>query len=115
MTTFVYVSKDITPEQFLHIGNPTLQNLIDTELMDYIAKLLPTDNVNKMTDVLRSFVKNLHEKFPDYNFKVPNKKRLPKLNEYDIYRMIYDAFFSKSSIPKLKNVKNGKILKTKQL
>ena len=95
MTTFVYVSKDITPEQFLHIGNPTLQNLIDTELMDYIAKLLPTDNVNKMTDVLRSFVKNLHEKLPDYNFKVPNKKRLPKLNEYDIYRMIYDAFFSK--------------------
>lgn len=95
MTTFVYVSKNITPEQFLQIGNTTLQNLIGTGLIDYIAGLLPMDNINKMTDVLRNFVEKFNGRVPNYNFKVPNKKRLPKLNANDIYRMIYDAFFSK--------------------
>ena len=97
MTTFVYVSKNITPEQFLQIGNTTLQNLIGTELIDYIAGLLPMDNINKMTDVLRNFVEKFNGRVPNYNFKVPNKKRLPKLNANDIYRMVYDAFFSKLS------------------
>ena len=74
MTTFVFVSKNITPEQFLQIGNPTLQNLIGTELIDYIARLLPTDNVNKMTDVLRNFVKKLHENCLIITLKFLTKK-----------------------------------------
>lgn len=96
--TYIYVPKDIIPEQFIKFETQEIQKLLGTNLVEIIQKQFPDQSIKEISANLKKFLDDLSSKLPEYEFKTKNQRREPNLKADDIYQSIAKDFFAKRTL-----------------
>lgn len=89
---YIYIPKDIDPEQFTQLENREIQSLMGENLNEIVEKCVPQQQIKKINYNLNSFIDSLSELLGDYAFKNPGQRRI-NLKKNDVYKLIIDAYF----------------------
>ena len=109
---YVFIPKDIEPENLVRFETHELQTLLNTNLNDIISKYLTKTDIFNISKGLKEFVDVLSSKLPNYKFKAPTYNQ-PNLKADKIYNLIVQDFFSLRQLHK--EGKGGKDLPLKEL
>ena len=109
---YVFIPKDIEPENLVRFETQELQTLLNTNLYDIISKYLTKSDIMNISKGLKEFVDDLSSKLPNYKFKAPTYNQ-PNLKADKIYNLIVQDFFSLRQLHK--EGKGGKDLPLKEL
>ncbi|MCQ2298947.1 MAG: ATP-binding protein [Bacteroidales bacterium] len=96
---YVYIPKDIEPENIVRFETLELQTLLDTNLTEIISKCLTKKQISDISQGLKGFVEELSSQLPRYKFKAPSSSQ-PNLKPERIYKLIIEDFFSKRQLHK---------------
>lgn len=110
---YVFIPKDIEPENLVRFETQELQTLLNTNLNEIISKYLRKEDILEISSGLKEFVDNLSSKLPNYKFKTPTSKQ-PNLKPDKIYNLIVQDFFSLRQLHK-EGKNGGKDLPLKEL
>ena len=110
---YVFIPKDIEPENLVRFETQELQTLLNTNLNDIISKYLKKQEILDISSGLKDFVDDLSSKLPNYKFKTPTSKQ-PNLKPDRIYNLIVQDFFSLRQLHK-EGKNGGKDLPLKEL
>lgn len=110
---YVFIPKDIEPENLVRFETLELQTLLNTDLNSIISKYLTKKDILDISLGLRTFVDDLSSKLPNYKFKAPTSYQ-PNLKPDKIYNLIVQDFFSLRQLHK-EGENGGKDLPLKEL
>ncbi|MBO7607153.1 MAG: AAA family ATPase [Paludibacteraceae bacterium] len=110
---YVFIPKDIEPENLVRFETLELQTLLNTNLNSIISKYLTKQNILEISSGLKTFVDELSSKLPNYKFKAPTSNQ-PNLKPDKIYNLIVQDFFSLRQLHK-EGKNGGKDLALKEL
>lgn len=91
--TYVYVPSDIPPDRFIAFENKELQMLMGEDLMNVVAKILPSKIISDISKQLKIVIENVSNSLQGYKFRVPGSNQ-PNLRPHKVYELIIDQFFS---------------------
>ena len=110
---YVFIPKDIEPENLVRFETLELQTLLNTNLYSIISEYLTKKDILDISSGLRTFVDELSSKLPNYKFKAPTSYQ-PNLKPDKIYNLIVQDFFSLRQLHK-QGENGGKDLPLKEL
>ncbi len=110
---YVFIPKDIEPENLVRFETLELQTLLNTNLNDIISQYLNKTAIGQISTGLKNFIDNLSSKLPNYKFKTPTYNQ-PNLKPDKIYNLIVQDFFSLRQLHK-EGKNGGKDLPLKEL
>lgn len=92
-TTYIYVPKDIEPEEFVKFETKEIQRLIDSNLIDEVQKILPDEKIRSFSKKLHEYIDNISNTLPNYNLTTASGRQ-QNLKPREIYNLIVDSYFS---------------------
>lgn len=110
---YVFIPKDIEPENLVRFETHEIQTLLNTDLNEIISKYLTKKDILDISTGLKAFVDDLSSKLPNYKFKAPTSYQ-PNLKPDKIYNLIVQDFFSLRQLHK-QGENGGKDLPLKEL
>ncbi|WP_312836303.1 AAA family ATPase [Comamonas sp.] len=90
---YIYIPKDITPEQYSQLENNEIQKLMGLTLEGQLAEIVPSQQVSDINSKLNNVINQVSSKLEDYEYRTPHNKQ-QNLKKNDIYKLIIKAFFS---------------------
>lgn len=110
---YVFIPKDIEPENLVRFETLEIQTLLNTNLNDIISQYLTKTNISNISRGLKDFVDTLSSKLPNYKFKTPTYNQ-PNIKPDKIYNLIVQVFFTLRQLHK-EGKNGGKDLPLKEL
>ncbi len=110
---YVFIPKDIEPENLVRFETLELQTLLNTNLHKIISEYLTKTDISDISMGLKKFVEELSSKLPNYVFRAPTSYQ-PNLKPDKIYNLIVQDFFSLRQLHK-EGKNGGKDLPLKEL
>lgn len=96
---YVYIPKDIEPENLIRFETQELQTLLGTNLTSIVSKYISKDQISDISRGLKDFVDDLSAHLPKYKFKAPTTYQA-NLRPDRIYKLIIEDFFSTRQLHK---------------
>lgn len=90
---YIYIPKDITPEQFSQIENEEVQKLMGLTLEGELSEIVPGKLVDSINGKLNELLSSVSSKLIDYEYRTPNSRQ-QNLKKSDLHKLIIKAFFS---------------------
>ncbi len=108
---YIYIPKDINPEQFTKLETVQIQSLMGETLNQILQKCIPTAKIQEINSSLNKFLDGLSDKLIDYSFRTPTDRQ-QNLRKGDVYSLVVEAFFN---IRKLHKSQGDQWLEMRQL
>lgn len=90
---YIYIPKDITPEQYSQLENNEIQKLMGLTLEGELSDIVPGQLVSEINQKLNALIGGVSTKLQEYEYRTPHNKQ-QNLKKSDIYKLIIKAFFS---------------------
>lgn len=89
---YIYIPKDIDPEDFTRLETKEIQSLMGKELIEVIEESVPNKQIQQINLNLSNSVSSLSDALGDYSFRnVGTHQR--SLQKSDVYKLIVNAYF----------------------
>lgn len=89
---FIYIPKDIDPEEFTHLETKEIQALMGQTLNEIVENCVPAEKVGEINDNLNKFINTLSTILESYSFRTVGARQV-NLRKHDVYKLIVEAFF----------------------
>lgn len=89
---YIYIPKDIDPENFTQLETKEIQSLMGETLTEIVEKCVPQSKIQEINQNLNAFIDNLSAVLEDYSFRTVGERQV-NLRKYDVYKLIIDAYF----------------------
>lgn len=111
---YIFIPKDIEPQSFVQFGTNEVQILLGERLEEIISNYISKQQIQDISNNLKSFVDKLSDSIPDYKYKAPTSYQ-PNLKPSTIYSLIAKDFFSLRELHKESKEDRQKDLAMKHL
>ncbi|MDP8175758.1 AAA family ATPase [Phocoenobacter skyensis] len=91
--TYIYIPKEIQPEQFTQLETEQIQKLLGTNLTDIISQSVPQKTINEINKGLSKFINDLSSYLNGYVFKSIGERE-KNIKKRHIHNLIIENFFS---------------------
>lgn len=89
---FIYIPKDIDPENFTQLETKEIQSLMGETLMEIIGKCVPRDKIYEINKNLNEFIDSVSDVLEEYSFRTGGERQV-NLKKHDVYKLIIEAYF----------------------
>lgn len=89
---FIYIPKDIDPENFTQLETKEIQSLMGETLTEIVEKCVPQNKIQEINTNLNQFVDSLATVLQDYSFRTGGERQV-NLRKHDVYKLIVEAYF----------------------
>lgn len=89
---FIYIPKDIDPENFTQLETKEIQSLMGETLNEIVEKCVPQSKIREINNNLNEFIDKLSSTLVDYAFRTGGERQV-NLRKNDVYKLIIDAYF----------------------
>ncbi|WP_422356685.1 AAA family ATPase [Roseivirga pacifica] len=90
---YIYIPKDIDPENFTQLETKEIQGLMGETLNDIVAKCVPQTKIQEINTKLNEFIDGLSATLGDYSFRTGGERQV-NLRKHDVYKLIIEAYFN---------------------
>lgn len=90
---YIYIPKDIDPENFTQLETKEIQGLMGETLNDIVAKCVPQSKIQEINIKLNEFIDKLSATLGDYAFRTGGERQV-NLRKHDVYKLIIEAYFN---------------------
>ncbi len=91
-TEYIYIPKDIDPENFAQLETKEIQSLMGETLTEIVEKCVPQAKIQEINNNLNSFIDGLAEVLENYSFRTVGERQV-NLRKHDVYKLIVEAYF----------------------
>jgi len=98
---YIYIPKDIDPENFAQLETREIQGLMGETLQDIVAKCVPQSKIQEINTNLNEFIDGLSDTLGEYAFR-NGGERQSNLRKHDVYKLISEAYFKIRKLHKKK-------------
>lgn len=102
---YLYIPKELGPEQFTKLENHQIQTLMGKSLTDIIKSSISESTIERIGTQLRTYITNLSNDLDNYEYK-KDGERQTLINKNNLYKLIIDDFFAIRKIHKKKDDKS---------
>ncbi|WP_276978119.1 AAA family ATPase [Flavobacterium filum] len=89
---YIYIPKDIDPENFAQLETKEIQSLMGETLTEIVEKCVPQSKIQEINQNLNTFIDNLSTVLEDYSFRTIGERQV-NLRKHDVYKLIVEAYF----------------------
>ncbi|GGM76411.1 hypothetical protein GCM10010967_05050 [Dyadobacter beijingensis] len=89
---YIYIPKDIDPENFLQLETKEIQSLMGETLNQIVEKYVPNTKIQEINSSLGVFIDSLSGMLEDYSFRTIGERQV-NLRKHDVYKLIVEAYF----------------------
>lgn len=89
---YIYIPKDIDPENFTQLETREIQGLMGETLQDIVAKCVPQKKIQEINSNLNVFIDGLSQTLGKYTFRTGGERQV-NLRKHDVYKLIVEAYF----------------------
>jgi predicted ATP-dependent endonuclease of OLD family len=89
---YIYIPKDIDPENFTQLETKEIQSLMGETLYDIVEKCVPQAKIAEINQNLNAFVESLSAILEDYSFRTTGERQV-NLRKHDLYKLVIEAYF----------------------
>lgn len=89
---YIYIPKDIDPENFAQLETREIQGLMGETLQDIVAKCVPQSKIQEINTNLNEFIDGLSDTLGEYAFRTGGERQV-NLRKHDVYKLIIEAYF----------------------
>ncbi|TNE52842.1 MAG: ATP-binding protein [Bacteroidetes bacterium] len=93
MYDYIYIPKDIDPENFAQLETREIQGLMGETLQDIVAKCVPQSKIQEINANLNEFIDGLSATLGEYAFRTGGERQV-NLRKHDVYKLIIEAYFN---------------------
>jgi len=90
---YIYIPKDIDPENFTQLETKEIQGLMGETLNDIVAKCVPQSKIQEINNKLNEFIDGLSATLGEYAFRTGGERQV-NLRKHDVYKLIIEAYFN---------------------
>ena len=90
---YIYIPKDIDPENFAQLETREIQGLMGETLHDIVAKCVPQTKIQEINTKLNEFIDGLSATLGEYSFRTGGERQV-NLRKHDVYKLIIEAYFN---------------------
>lgn len=90
---YIYIPKDINPEDFTQLETEEIQKLMGETLHDIVAKCVPRNKIDEINRELNTFIDSLSKTLGEYSFRTGGERQV-NLRKHDVYKLIIEAYFN---------------------
>lgn len=90
---YIYIPKDIDPENFTQLETKEIQGLMGETLNDIVAKCVPQSKIQEINSELNEFIDGLSATLGEYAFRTGGERQV-NLRKHDVYKLIIEAYFN---------------------
>ena len=89
---YIYIPKDIDPENFTQLETKEIQSLMGETLNDIVEKCVPQTKIQEINNNLNGFIDSLSSILGEYSFRTTGERQV-NLRKNDVYKLIIEAYF----------------------
>ena len=89
---FIYIPKDIDPENFTQLETREIQSLMGETLNEIVEKCVPQGKIQEINQSLNQFIDSVSEILEEYAFRTGGERQV-NLRKHDVYKLIVEAYF----------------------
>jgi predicted ATP-dependent endonuclease of OLD family len=89
---YIYIPKDIDPENFTQLETKEIQSLMGESLNEIVEKCVPQAKIQEINQNLNKFIDSLSNILGEYSFRTSGVRQV-SLRKNDVYKMIIEAYF----------------------
>ncbi|MEB2782891.1 AAA family ATPase [Algoriphagus sp. C2-6-M1] len=89
---FIYIPKDIDPENFTQLETREIQSLMGETLNEIVEKCVPQNKIQEINFSLNKFIDSVSDILEEYAFRTGGERQV-NLRKHDVYKLIVEAYF----------------------
>jgi hypothetical protein len=89
---FIYIPKDIDPENFTQLETREIQSLMGETLNEIVEKCVPQGKIQEINTSLNKFIDSVSDILEEYAFRTGGERQV-NLRKHDVYKLIVEAYF----------------------
>ena len=89
---FIYIPKDIDPENFTQLETREIQSLMGETLNEIVEKCVPQGKIHEINESLNKFIDSISDILEEYAFRTGGERQV-NLRKHDVYKLIVEAYF----------------------
>ncbi len=89
---YIYIPKDIDPENFAQLETKEIQSLMGETLTEIVEKCVPQGKIQEINQNLNTFIDKLSTVLEEYSFRTIGDRQV-NLRKHDVYKLIVEAYF----------------------
>lgn len=89
---YIYIPKDIDPENFTQLETKEIQSLMGETLNEIVEKCVPQNKIHEINQSLNQFIDSISDVLEEYAFRTTGERQV-NLRKHDVYKLIVEAYF----------------------
>ncbi|WP_343566113.1 AAA family ATPase [Sphingobacterium sp.] len=89
---YIYIPKDIDPDNFTQLETKEIQSLMGETLIDIVQQCVPQKKIQEINTNLNTFIDGLSTILKEYSFRTVSERQV-NVRKSDVYKLIIEAYF----------------------